>query len=142
MERVLRRDRRWDWENLGGDGWRRGGHGAQGLRSANSSTARLHTTTRDRQTTASHFIVHSHQQCLPRIAMGGAARYGPWKQFPPRYTIPRSRIIRSVAVSLRKILLVDRPKMINAPARRRYRRLIIPAEITLRTLSSAEMNRP
>lgn len=113
------RDRRWDWE--AGDGWRRGtsrgGHGAQGLRSANSSTARLHTTTRDRQTTASHFIVHSHQQCLPRIAVGGAAaRYGPWKQFPLRYTIPRSRIIRSVAISLRKILLVDRPKMINAPA--------------------------
>lgn len=65
-----------------GDGWgqrgkgetSRGGHGAQGLRSANSSTARLHTTVRDHQATVvSHFIVHFHQQCLPRIAMGGAA---------------------------------------------------------------------
>jgi len=93
----------------------KGEHGAQGLRSANSSTARLHTTARDRQTAASHFIVHSHQQCLPRIAMGGAPRYQPWKQFPPRYTIPRSRIISLVAISFRKIPLGDCPKMINAP---------------------------
>lgn len=49
-----------------------------------------------------------------RNGRGGGAHRGPRKQFLPRYTIPRSRIIPSLAISLGKIL-GGRPKMINAP---------------------------
>lgn len=61
---------------MGGEGDFKGrtrGTGSAQRQFINRTTPYYHDQ-RPPQTAASHFIVHSHQQCLPRIAVGGEER--------------------------------------------------------------------